>query len=129
MTAPVRATRQRTAVSGLLDELADFRSAQQMHRLLLERGHEVGLSTVYRTLQTMAETGDVDVIRTDDESLYRRCGERHHHHLVCRVCGHTREVQGPTVERWADRVAAENGFSEVSHSLEIFGLCADCHPG
>ncbi|CAN5316855.1 transcriptional repressor [soil metagenome] len=127
--APVRITRQRIAVSALLAELEEFRSAQQIHQLLLARGGNVGLSTVYRTLQTLAEAGGVDVIKTEDESLYRKCGPAHHHHLVCRVCGRTEEVEGPTVERWADRVAAEHGFSDVSHTLEIFGRCAACRGG
>ncbi len=123
----VRATRQRTAVSDLLAELSDFRSAQDIHHLLRGQGDGIGLSTVYRTLQTLSEAGEVDTIQTaDGESVYRKCSDLHHHHLVCRECGHTGEVAGPAVERWADRTAAENGFTDVSHTLEIFGLCAEC---
>ncbi len=128
-STPLRATRQRHAVSALLAQLDDFRSAQQIHTLLRASGESVGLSTVYRTLQAMADAGDLDVLKTDDESLYRKCSARHHHHLVCRLCNRTEEVEGPAVERWADRVAAEHGFSEISHSLEIFGTCADCAGG
>lgn len=130
MTAGVRSTRQRAAVSALLAETDEFRSAQDLHDLLRRRGDAVGLTTVYRTLQTLAEAGEVDVLRTDDgEAVYRRCSTGHHHHLVCRGCGRTVEVAGPTVERWADQVAAEHGFSEVSHTLEIFGACAECRRG
>ena len=122
-----RATRQRAAVSAVLDSVTDFRSAQELHDLLRRRGENVGLTTVYRTLQTFAESGEVDVLRTDDgESVYRRCSRGHHHHLVCRECGRAVEVEGPAVEQWADRVAAEHGFTEVSHTMEIFGRCADC---
>jgi Fur family ferric uptake transcriptional regulator len=65
--------------------------------------------------------------RPDGEQLYRRCGrEQHHHHLVCRSCGRTVEVAGPAVERWAERQAAEHGFTDVAHTLEIFGTCAAC---
>ena len=126
MTAP-RQTRQRTAVSTLMDELAEFRSAQEIHDILKARGEQVGLTTVYRSLQSLAATGDIDFLVTDEgETVYRRCGDQHHHHLVCRDCGATVEVSGPAVERWADAVAAEHGFSEVSHTLEMFGRCADC---
>jgi len=128
VSVPLRTTRQRTAVSALLAELDDFRSAQQIFHLLRDQGDPIGLSTVYRTLQTMAEAGELDVIKTDDEALYRKCSGRHHHHLVCRTCGRTEEVAGPAVERWADRVAAEHDFSDVSHTLEIFGCCAGCRP-
>ena len=124
---PQRATRQRAAVAAALDAVSDFRSAQELHDLLKQRGENVGLTTVYRTLQALAESGEVDVLRTGDgESIYRRCSGGHHHHLVCRICGRAVEVEGPAVERWADKVAAEHGFTDVSHTVEIFGRCADC---
>lgn len=122
-----RSTRQRAAVAAVLDAVPDFRSAQELHDLLKQRGENVGLTTVYRTLQSLAESGEVDVLRTGDgESIYRRCSSGHHHHLVCRVCGRAVEVEGPAVERWADKVADEHGFTEVSHTVEIFGRCSDC---
>ncbi|MEZ5097492.1 MAG: Fur family transcriptional regulator [Nocardioides sp.] len=122
-----RPTRQRRAVAGVLDDVRDFRTAQEIHELLARRREPVGLATVYRTLQLLAEAGEVDVLRTEDgESAYRRCSGSHHHHLVCRSCGATIEVEGPTVERWATAVAAEHGFSDVSHDLEIFGTCPRC---
>lgn len=123
----VRATRQRTAISDLLAGLSDFRSAQDIHHLLRSQGAGTGLSTVYRTLQALADAGEVDVIQTaDGESVYRKCSRVHHHHLVCRSCGHTVEVAGPAVEKWADSMADGHGFSDVSHTLEIFGTCATC---
>jgi Fur family ferric uptake transcriptional regulator len=122
-----RSTRQRAAVNEILGELEEFRTAQQLHDQLRKQGNSIGLTTVYRTLQALADTGDVDVIRTaDGEAAYRRCSTGHHHHLVCRSCGRTVEVSGPAVERWANAVAAEHGFREVSHDLEIFGTCSNC---
>ncbi|MFL6090878.1 MAG: Fur family transcriptional regulator [Aeromicrobium sp.] len=127
MTDTIRPTRQRQVVTGVLDELAEFRSAQDIHAVLADRGEPVGLATVYRTLQLLAESDLVDVLRNDaGEALYRRCSAGHHHHLVCRSCGRTVEVEGPTVERWASRVADDHGFTDVSHTLEIFGLCRAC---
>jgi Fur family ferric uptake transcriptional regulator len=125
---PLRPTPQRAAVSGVLDELDDFRSAQEIHAELRTRGERVGLATVYRTLQSLAQAKEVDVLRSaDGEAVYRRCSSGdHHHHLVCRSCGRTVEVAGPAVERWADRIAAEHGFAEVSHTIEVFGTCARC---
>ena len=121
-------TRQQAAVSAKLDELDDFTSAQELHAQLRASGETVGLATVYRTLQNLAGEGTVDVLRTDDgEAIYRSCAtSKHHHHLVCRNCGHTVEVEGPTVEHWADSVAAHHGFTEATHQIEIFGLCAQC---
>jgi Fur family ferric uptake transcriptional regulator len=126
-TPPVRSTRQRAAVAALLDDVDDFRSAQEIYEELRRRGERIGLTTVYRSLQILADAHEVDVLRmADGESAYRRCSTGHHHHLVCRGCGRTVEVEGPAVERWADKVAAEHGFTDVSHTLEIFGQCKDC---
>ena len=125
--AQPRATRQRQAVSDLLSERSDFRSAQQIHAELRERGAAIGLATVYRNLALLVSLGEVDTLqREDGESLYRHCSQRHHHHLVCRSCGRTVEVAGPAVEAWANAVAAEHGFSDVSHTLELFGTCGPC---
>ena len=124
----VRSTRQRAAVSALLDRLDDFRSAQEIHEELRRCGEGIGLTTVYRTLQGLADSGEVDVLRIDTgEAVYRRCETaHHHHHLVCRACGTAVEIDGPAVETWAQQVAAENGFSDLSHTVEIFGLCRGC---
>ena len=123
-----RMTRQRTAVAELLDGTDDFRSAQQLHEMLRDRGEEVGLATVYRTMQVLADRGEVDVLRAaDGESLYRKCLTRqHHHHLVCRSCGATVELDAATVERWAEQMGAEHGFTDMEHTVELFGTCADC---
>jgi Fur family ferric uptake transcriptional regulator len=129
MTETVRRpTRQRAAVEAVLAEIDDFLSAQALHARLRAQSQNVGLATVYRTLQAMAADGDVDMMRTPDgEAVYRRCNTgRHHHHLVCRSCGRTVEVEGPAVERWADKIGADNDFSDVVHTLEIVGTCADC---
>lgn len=125
---PRRSTRQREAVLDVLDRSEEFRSAQQLHADLRSAGTDVGLTTVYRALQSLSEAGEVDVIRTDDgEQLFRQCeAGHHHHHLVCRQCGRTIEIEGPPVERWADKVAAEHGFRDVSHTLELFGFCDRC---
>jgi Fur family ferric uptake transcriptional regulator len=123
-----RPTRQRTAIAAALSGSPEFRSAQEIHAALAGRGERVGLATVYRNLQAMSTDGEVDVIRTaDGEAVYRSCAtDDHHHHVVCRSCGLAVEVTGDAVERWAEAVAAEHGFTQVRHTVEIDGLCADC---
>ena len=123
-----RNTRQRAEVLALLAATDGFRSAQQLHAALRDQGAGVGLTTVYRTLQLLSDAGEVDQMRlADGEQLYRRCGQSgHHHHLVCRSCGRTVEVEGPAVERWAREQAAHHGFVDVDHTVEIIGTCAEC---
>lgn len=127
----VRATRQRAAIIALLDTINEFRSAQELHDELRRRGENIGLTTVYRTLQSLSAADLVDVVRTDTgESVYRRCSAlHHHHHLVCRSCGSAVEVSEREVEAWAAEVAQAHGFSDVSHTIELFGTCADCRQG
>ena len=127
MNEVLRNTKQRTAVSAVLAEAAGFHSAQDLHAMLRDRGERVGLTTVYRTLQGLADAGEIDVMRPPGgEHLYRRCSQGHHHHLVCRACARAVEVEGPAVETWAEKVAAQHGFAEVSHTMEIFGTCPEC---
>jgi Fur family ferric uptake transcriptional regulator len=124
----VRGTRQSEALSAVLDSLSGFCSAQQIHAELRRHGEPIGLTTVYRHLQALSEDGQVDTIRDPSgETLYRRCrSHAHHHHLTCRACGRSVEVEGRAVERWAEHVAAEAGFADVDQTVELFGTCPDC---
>lgn len=123
-----RVTKQRLAVGGALDELNDFVSTQELYRLLHQKGESVSLATTYRILQSMADDGLVDVLRSGEgEAVYRRCAvEHHHHHLLCRNCGTAVEIEAPAVEKWAAGVAGEHGFTQVAHTVEIYGLCPEC---
>ena len=127
-TTRVRATRQGAALEAVLAEAEGFRSAQELHAELRRRGEAVGLTTVYRHLTHLAGNGTVDALQTaEGEQVYRLCGsDRHHHHVVCRKCGASVEVAGPEVEEWAAQVAARAGYTDVSHTLEVFGTCAAC---
>lgn len=111
----------------ILERVGGFASAQELHQMLRRDGDGIGLTTVYRALQSLLDDKIVDVVRRDDgEGLYRLCGESHHHHLVCRNCGTTVEIEGSSVERWAEAMAKEFNFREVGHTVELFGLCAQC---
>lgn len=130
MTPRQRATKQGAAVRDALRDAGGFRSAQDVYAVLRTAGGTVGLSTVYRHLQSLVDEGVVDVIHTQDgEATYRFCGEtgdHHHHHLVCRTCGRTEEIEGRAVERWAGEVADKYGYTDVDHTVELFGRCARC---
>jgi len=131
VTPRQRATKQGAAVRDALRDAGGFRSAQDVYARLRSAGGTVGLSTVYRHLQSLVDDGNVDVIHTPDgEATYRFCGDaadqRHHHHLVCRVCGRTEEIEGRAVERWAGEVAQAHGYADVDHTVELFGRCPAC---
>ena len=129
-TTPVtgqRTTKQRSAIAEVLTGSDDFLSAQQLHDQLVARGDSIGLTTVYRNLQALVDAGQVDAIWDGSgETRYRHCSSGHHHHLVCRECGTTVEVQAEPVEKWAAATAKEHGFTDFSHTVEIFGTCTTC---
>lgn len=110
-----------------LERVGGFASAQELYQLLRREGDGIGLTTVYRALQSLLDDRLVDVLRRDDgEAIYRLCGQTHHHHLVCRSCGTAVEIAGSSVEKWAEAISKEHNFREVGHTVELFGLCNKC---
>ncbi|NEG69436.1 Fur family transcriptional regulator [Bifidobacterium choloepi] len=135
-----RQTRQKDAIVAALRAHGEFVSAQQLHQALEDAGEHIGLATVYRQLNALADSGEADTVRLDGQQLFRLCGtghadgddghdgaepRRHHHHLVCTSCGKTVEIDPPG-EQWLRTIADRHGFTIESHTLELFGLCADC---
>ncbi len=110
-----------------LSEAIGFVSAQQLHMVLKNHGSSIGLATVYRALNDLVGSGEADSLQSSEgELLYRACGEGHHHHLICRSCGKTVEIEANKVESWADQVAKSHGFASPSHTIDIFGTCGPC---
>lgn len=119
--------RHRDEIIELLRGATEFLSAQAVYAELRLRDVPIGLTTVYRTLQTLAHEGAVDAVRTSTgEQVYRKCSPGQHHHLMCRLCARAIEVEGPSIEQWASAVAADHGFRDINHSVEIFGICEAC---
>ena len=123
-----RRTRQGEAVLTVVAGSDSFRSAQDIHAELRAAGEHVGLTTVYRHLALLTEEGRLDALQTaEGELVYRCCTiEAHHHHVVCRQCGRTSEIELPDLEAWAEATAAELDYTDVTHTVEIFGICAAC---
>jgi Fur family ferric uptake transcriptional regulator len=122
-----RNTWQREAVREALSTREGFVSAQSLHSSLHATGSPIGLATVYRALADLASEGEADSLQQEGESLYRACTPgSHHHHLICRNCGLTVEIEADEVETWAQGVAAQHGFTQPNHVVDVFGLCAQC---
>jgi Fur family ferric uptake transcriptional regulator len=126
--ASTRNTAQRREVIGVLGRVQGFVSAQDLHELIIKDGGQISLATVYTQLRKLVESKDVDIVMTDrGESLYRRCVvDVHHHHLACRNCGATVEVDAPQLEKWASEIANKNGFKDLRHVIELNGICQKC---
>jgi len=123
-----RSTKQRAAIITALRDASGFRTAQRLHLDLIHSGESVALATVYRNLQGLVDSGDVDVLQNElGEAMFRLCeASDHHHHLVCRDCGRSEEITADEVESWAARVGRRHGFDQVTHTVELFGVCAGC---
>ena len=123
-----RETWQRRAVKTALAERDGFTSAQDLHAALRASGSPIGLATVYRALNDLAVEGDADALQSGEgESLYRACRSTgHHHHLICRSCGRTVEIEADAIEQWAAAVAAQHGFRDPAHIVDVFGVCSAC---
>jgi Fur family ferric uptake transcriptional regulator len=118
-----RRTEQREAILEALRASDRAVTAQELHGTL----DGVGLATVYRNLQRLADDGTADTLRRDNgEQAFLLCGSGHHHHLTCRVCGRVARVRDCRLDDWAAEVAAEHGFDQVEHHAELVGVCRAC---
>jgi Fur family transcriptional regulator, ferric uptake regulator len=122
-----RNTWQKDAVKHALGEATGFVSAQDLHLVLRNHGSTIGLATVYRALADLAHAGEADSLQANGgETLFRACEAGHHHHLICTKCGDAVEISATEIETWANSVAKQHGFKPASHTIELFGICANC---
>lgn len=112
----------------LISTSSSFLSAQDIYLKLREQSYPVGLATVYRQLQVLLEKELIDSIKNNSgEIMYKQCrATNHHHHIICLICGNSEEIFAPEIETWAASEAQRLGYSELSHTLEIFGHCQKC---
>ena len=103
-------------------------SAEEIYKIFVERGDDIGVATIYRVLTQFESSGIVCRHRFDaDSSVYELCdADSHHDHLVCVKCNKVVEFFDDIVEERQKALAEQHGFEITDHSLTIYGLCADC---
>jgi len=104
-------------------------SAEDVYKLLLESGEEIGLATVYRVLTQFESAGLVTRHHFENGlSVFELNRGEHHDHIVCVHCGKVEEFYDETIERRQQEIAAEKGFTVEDHALTIYGHCTnpDC---
>ena len=124
--AGLKTTRQRLAVLEALADRSDALSAQELYLEFRSRGDVIGLSTVYRTLTSLADAGLLDVFPRDGEQAFRSCSPQHHHHLICTECNDVQELEAALVEEWVDKVSQTHTFEVTRHRADIYGRCHRC---
>jgi Fur family ferric uptake transcriptional regulator len=119
-----RHTRQAAAVVAVMSEMPAFSDARDIREAVRRAGGRVGLATVYRHLRVLTEQGRVDTIRgAGGQALYRLRPDGYTHHLTCRDCGRTVQVDGHEVWEWARQVACLTGFTLTGHAVGLTGVC------
>lgn len=126
-----RRSRQAHLIESVLAETSSFLSAQDLYAQLRGGGSTIGLTTIYRCLRALTTSGDVDVVTSETgEALYRGRGqsqcEQHRHFIICRSCRAAVEIASPNIERWVANTGRRNRYQQLTHRVEIFGLCPAC---
>ena len=102
-------------------------SAEDVYRILLEQGVEIGVATIYRVLTQFEQAGILQRHHFETgKAVYELDKVDHHDHIVCVKCGSVHEFHNPEIEALQDRIAEENGYRIVDHALYMYGVCADC---
>ena len=102
-------------------------SAEDVYRILLDDGTEVGVATIYRVLTQFEQAGIL--LRHHFETgkaVYELNKGEHHDHLVCVKCGDVTEFHNEEIERLQDKIAQDNGYRIVDHALYMYGVCGKC---
>jgi Fur family ferric uptake transcriptional regulator len=101
-------------------------SAEDVYKMLLDNGEEIGLATVYRVLTQFESAGLVTRHNFEGgHAVFELDRGGHHDHMVCVVCGKVEEFNDPTIEKRQREIAKQHGFEMVDHSLIIYGHCSN----
>ena len=121
----LKVTHPRIAVLSILQEPNNQHiSADDVHRILMERGEEIGLATVYRVLNQFDDAGIIDRHHFEgSKSVFELSDNNHHDHLVCLTCGKVIEFEDDLIEKRQTAIAAKYGMSLTNHSLYLYGEC------
>lgn len=124
----IKVTKQRLAIKEIFEQTDGFLSSQQVYEVISRSKQRVSIATIYRNLQLLAQHGELETVLSEDgETLYRKCDiSSHHHHLVCRLCGRGEDISGKELESWIHQVSSQHNFRELTHRIEIFGICQNC---
>lgn len=126
--AGLKNTQPRRRILEIMDKGANHHmSAEDIYRELIEAGEEIGLATVYRVLTQFEEAGLI--VRHHFEggqSVFELDHGEHHDHLVCVKCNRVEEFVDEMIEKRQEEIARKSGYEITDHSLNIYGICADC---
>jgi Fur family ferric uptake transcriptional regulator len=129
--AGYKLTPQRMAIITVIAEnKGKHLSTEEIYDIVKQRNPEMGLATVYRTLQLLEELEVVTSLNLEDGcvryELYIDDGAHNHHHLICNKCGRVIEVEGDLLDQLEQKIEREYDFKIVDHKLKFYGICSKC---
>lgn len=123
-------TQRRAIIDTFIENEGKHLNTEEIYELVRTRYPEIGLATVYRTLQILE---DMDIIykhNFDDKcsryELNHKEEDHHHHHLICLKCGKVIEVEDDLLDELEDKIDKNNNFKIINHKVKFFGYCSDC---
>ena len=126
--AGLKITLPRMKILQILENARDHHlSAEDVYRILLESGDDIGLATVYRVLTQFEEAKLINRHNfSEGHSVFELDHGTHHDHLVCVKCSHVEEFVDSVIEERQKHVASKAGYTITDHSLNIYGICPKC---
>ena len=130
----LKVTRQRMAVlEAIVSCPQEHLTAEEIFELVKVGCPDIGLATVYRTIQLLRELRLIDRIDFDDGfvryemgSALESAGKHRHHHLICIKCGRVTPFQDDLLEELEGKIAATAGLRVVNHEVKLYGYCVEC---
>ena len=125
LPARARLTPQRRAVLDAIEASSGRFTAVELFQDARRSSPRLGLATTYRTLELLRRTGSLHALSGEGRPAYVRCSPKHHHHLVCLMCGSVEDTELCATPSQS-ALTRKHGFRAESHELEIYGTCKDC---
>ncbi len=130
----LKVTRQRLKVlAAIASKPKEHLTAEEIFELVKVDCPDIGLATVYRTIQLLNELRLIDRVNFDDGYVRYEMGnamdsgQRHrHHHLICIKCGRVISFREDLLEGLEGKIAATTGFRVVNHEVKLYGICVEC---
>ncbi|MDF2588262.1 MAG: hypothetical protein K0S41_2103 [Anaerocolumna sp.] len=131
----LKVTTQRISILEALESRPDKHlTAEEIYECVKENSPDIGLATVYRTIQLLAELNLIDKLNLGDGYVRYEIGHsganedstHHHHHLICLNCGSVLTFQGDLLEALEERIQNALEFEVVDHEVKLFGYCKEC---
>lgn len=129
----LKITSQRLAILQVLEDSADnHRTAEEIYELVKRKHPDIGLATVYRTVQLLLDLQVIDKINLDDGCIRYELGrehgreKHHHHHLICLSCGKVVSYENDFLETLEAHIMDSTGFEVSDHEVKFYGYCKAC---